>query len=197
MPELPEVETIVRGLRGCLPGRRILRVTLTEQRILRTPAARMARALEGAVVLAVERYGKHILFRMARARAPFWFIVHLGMTGQLVCEPASREPRPHTHAWFELDGRGADGSGDLLRYSDMRQFGRLEIAAGAGDALPARLARLGPDPLAIEEGEFVRRLRARRARQGAAARPALPARPGQHLRRRKPVPRRPAPCGDR
>ncbi len=155
MPELPEVETIVRGLGACLPGRRITRAVFRQPRVLLTPAPQMSRALAGATVTAVERFGKHIVLRMTGRSGPFCFLAHLGMTGQLVCEARSRRPRPHTHAWLELADHG-----EVLRYTDIRQFGRLEIAPG----LPPRLARLGPDPLAIDEEEFARLLRARSAR---------------------------------
>ncbi len=181
MPELPEVETIVRGLRACLPGRRIERAVVTPAaaaNILRTPAAEFVRALEGASVVAVQRYGKHILLRMAaptasqsrgqhrpaRRSPQFWWIAHLGMTGQLVCEPSSRPTPPHTHARFELQADPAGGAGDVLRYTDIRQFGRMELAAWNENGLPARLEQLGPDPLEITEEEFLRRLRARAAR---------------------------------
>ena len=186
MPELPEVETIVRGLRTCLPGRRIARVVVAPAaaaRILQTPPAEFVRALEGASVVAVQRYGKHILLRMAAGdrdrfkQTGFCWVVHLGMTGQFVCEPSRQELPRHTHAWFELEpvqkdsankpaeGRRARVARQILRYTDIRQFGRMEIVAPNGDnALPPQLERLGPDPLAIPESEFVGRLRQRAAR---------------------------------
>ncbi len=192
MPELPEVETIVRGLHGCLPGRRIEQVMLSAAaaaRILRTPAEQFARALTGARVAEVRRHGKHILLRMERAAgsenhdrpgglsAHFWWIVHLGMTGQFICEPPGRELPRHTHAWFELDAgqqrpdapTGKSVYPAMLRYTDIRQFGRMEIVAPLDETsgarpLPARLEGLGPDPLAIGAAEFARRLRARQAR---------------------------------
>lgn len=154
MPELPEVETIVRDLRRELPGRRISRVELTQRRVLRTPPQRLARALEGATVNSVERCGKHVVLRVTKGVA-LWWVIHLGMTGRLTCEPASRERRPHTHAVFTLD------PGDVeLRYTDLRQFGRIEV----GRELPGALLKLGPDPLEISEEEFVDAIRRRRAR---------------------------------
>ncbi len=150
MPELPEVETIVRGLRRCLPGRRITGVALTQPRVLRTPAIAIEAAVTGARIQSVERRGKFILLRL-RKHEPFWLVIHLGMTGQLICEPAANPHPPHTHALFEMD------NGTVLRYTDIRQFGRLELAA-------ARLVKLGPDPLEISEAEFVQRLRTRAAR---------------------------------
>ena len=204
MPELPEVETIVRGLANRLCGRRLLSVAVNNaaaRQILRTPPGELVRALQGARVLDVRRYGKHIVFRMARSgdghscpslqqpmagkqrrgkkarpgRGEFWWVVHLGMTGQLTCEPASSQPRPHTHACFVLESIArtdlAPGSPrplpgrEVLRYTDIRRFGRMEIAACAGKSgLPPRLQALGPDPLAISEEEFAGRLRGRAAR---------------------------------
>ena len=186
MPELPEVETIVRGLRSSLPGRRIARVVVgpaAAAHILQTPPAEFVRALEGASVVAIQRYGKHILLRMAAGdrdqfeQTGFWWVVHLGMTGQFVCEPSPQKLPRHTHAWFELESiqndsakeptpsRRARGGRRILRYTDIRQFGRMEIATPDGNnALPPRLERLGPDPLAIPESEFVGRLRQRTAR---------------------------------
>ncbi len=153
MPELPEVETIVRDLRQQLPGKRIERVELTERRVLRTSPQRLALALEGATVNAVERYGKNILIRVTHGRPLFWWI-HLGMTGRLTCEPAARRRRRHTHAVFVLD------CGDELRYTDMRQFGRMAVSG----KWPSGLRDLGPDPLEISERDFVAALRARHAR---------------------------------
>lgn len=165
MPELPEVETIVRGLRARLPGRRIQEAAVTQPGILRTPVARFVRALQGAEVREVSRVGKHIVMRMRkrpqRTRLPlgFFWIVHLGMTGQLIVSPSSQPALPHTHAWFELD------RAESLRYIDIRRFGRMEITEpSAAPALPARMTRLGPEPLEISEQDFIKRLRARKAR---------------------------------
>ncbi len=142
MPELPEVETIVRGLARRLPGRRIRRVEVTQTRVLRNGVS----AAEGAAIVGVRRWGKHIILDLDRGH----LIIHLGMTGQLLFDAP---PGPHTHARIRLD------RDHLLLYNDIRQFGRLEYAG----RLPARLERLGPEPLEISEDDFVARLRARRA----------------------------------
>lgn len=81
------------------------------------------------------------------------------MTGQLVLEASSQPARPHTHACFEL------GGGETLRYTDIRRFGRMEVTPpSAQPRLPARLERLGPEPLEITEQAFIQRIRARKAR---------------------------------
>ncbi len=157
MPELPEVETIVRGLRRRLAGRRISSACIAHPGILRDPGASLAACLESGTISEVRRFGKHILVGIRQAEpSARWLIIHLGMTGQLVVEPSSSPARPHTHAWLELE------NGESLRYTDIRRFGRVEISAD--EALPARLALLGPDPLEITEGEFITRVRSRAAR---------------------------------
>jgi len=158
MPELPEVETIVRGLRSRLAGRRVVRARIAHPGILKARAAALTARLEGATVREVRRFGKHILLRLGRRgqAGNYWLIVHLGMTGQLVVEPRQRAARRHTHAWLELAG------GESLRYIDPRRFGRLWVTPG--EDLPEELSRLGPEPLEIGEEDFVRRVRSRAAR---------------------------------
>jgi len=142
LPELPEVETIVRGLAPRLAGRRIRRIELGLPRVLLNDI----RQANGSTIRGVRRWGKHILLDLGRGH----LLIHLGMTGQLLLDAP---PGPHTHARFHLD------RGLTLLYNDIRQFGRLEFAA----SLPDRLTRLGPDPLEISEEAFTGRLRARRA----------------------------------
>jgi formamidopyrimidine-DNA glycosylase len=150
MPELPEVETIVRGLRPSLRGRRVGAVWGSGQRLhLRRKvdlAGLRARAV-GQTIQGVRRLGKYILIGLdgGRGRAPGTVadggvIVHLGMTGRLRVQPKSAPRVAHTHLVLSLAG------GDELRFSDPRRFGWVEPAASFA-ANPA-LARLGPDPLA-------------------------------------------------
>ena len=154
MPELPEVETIVRDLRRQLPGRKIARVELGRRQVLKTPPQKIARVLEGATIEAVERWGKNIVLRASNG-GPLWWVIHLGMSGRLTVDLASRQRRAHTHGVFTLDpGR------EELRYTDARMFGRIEVSR----EMPVRLKMLGPDPLEVSEEDFVVRLRSRRAR---------------------------------
>ncbi|MBI1792042.1 MAG: bifunctional DNA-formamidopyrimidine glycosylase/DNA-(apurinic or apyrimidinic site) lyase [Acidobacteria bacterium] len=138
MPELPEVETIVRGLAPRLAGRRVENVEVLCRRI----APRSLSAVAGQTIRAVGRQGKFIVAECDRGRLS----IHLGMTGKLLLDA---QPGPHTRAIFTLD-RG------VLLYDDIRQFGRIEWNS-------RRLARLGPDPIEIEGGPFIERLRARRS----------------------------------
>jgi formamidopyrimidine-DNA glycosylase len=170
MPELPEVETLVRGLRATVTGRRILRVTLGKTDFMDNPAE-IERDLPGARIAAIERHGKFFLLRLVRdpaavaghATAPEpqpaaaeALLVHLGMTGHLAAHAAAEPATPHTHAVFALD------DGRELRYSDARRFGRLALLDAAGIA--AKLARVGLDPLRVTADELAARLGARRAR---------------------------------
>jgi formamidopyrimidine-DNA glycosylase len=172
MPELPEVETVVRDIRPQIVGRRIARVELGRRQPLKTPPRKIVELLEGAAIESVERWGKNIVIRATRPEGDkngggVWWLIHLGMSGRLVVEPASEERRPHTHGVFALDsgesegGLRLHGAGDIeLRYSDPRMFGRIEVSRD----IPARLKKLGPEPLEIGAAEFVASLRRRRAR---------------------------------
>jgi formamidopyrimidine-DNA glycosylase len=145
VPELPEVETVVRTLRPAMLGRRILNAEFGGLRVLRGLPLETAQALAGQRVRAIERYGKFIAIRLDRG----YLVVHLGMTGKLLMDAARTK---WTHAIFTLD-RG------VLIYDDPRQFGRIEY----GLELPARVAALGPEPLEVSLEEFGRRLKERRA----------------------------------
>lgn len=118
MPELPEVETIVRGLAPELVSRRITDVEVRERR-LRTPiAGDFAAALTGRRVVGVRRHGKFMLTDLDDTR--IW-LVHLGMSGRLTLADPSRADRAHDHVVLRFD------DGRLLTYNDPRRFGRLAV----------------------------------------------------------------------
>ncbi len=157
MPELPEVETVARGLAAVLPGRRITAVRLGKTDFMDNPAA-LERHLPGCCFEAVRRYGKFLLLDLVASNGLGFrgcLVVHLGMTGQLVVQPAAAPVAPHTHALFTLD------DGRQLRYTDVRRFGRLALVSA--NALRTSLAALGPDPLELSAAEFCARLGRRRA----------------------------------
>jgi formamidopyrimidine-DNA glycosylase len=165
MPELPEVETVARGLRLTILGRRILSVTLRKTDFIDDPSL-IERHLPGRRIEAVERYGKFMLLRLSGAQgeenlsngdgAPAALLVHLGMTGQIASTAAAKPWEKHTHAGFALD------DGRELRYTDARRFGRLAYLTAA--ALPVELESFGADPLEVTGAEFAARMRARRSR---------------------------------
>lgn len=145
MPELPEVETVVRTLGPRIEGRRILSAEFRSDLILRHCSACLSDVLPGRTVARVQRRGKHIVCTLDAGL----LIVHLGMTGKLLVDA---EVSRHTRAIFTLEGA-------TLLYDDIRMFGSIEWC----EALPARFARLGPEPFDVSEEEFFRGLRGRRA----------------------------------
>jgi formamidopyrimidine-DNA glycosylase len=141
MPELPEVETIVRGLAPRMRGRRIETVWWSGQglHLGRKVDLRGLRAVAaGRVVAGVRRRGKYILLEMT-GPGDEGVIIHLGMTGRLRVQPATTARAPHTHVVFAL------ASGDELRFVDARRFGW--VTPGRPMAREPALAALGPDPL--------------------------------------------------
>jgi len=166
MPELPEVETVARGLRQAILGRRILSVTLGKTDFIDDPAA-LEQHLPGRQIEAVERYGKFMLLRLSAANqefravangdaAPASLLVHLGMTGQIAPSPAGQPLEKHTHVCLLLD------DGRELRYTDARRFGRIAYLTKA--LLAAELTGFGADPLEVSKVEFADRVCGRRAR---------------------------------
>jgi formamidopyrimidine-DNA glycosylase len=143
MPELPEVETVVRTVAPYLVGRRIVEARFTSKFV--TPGNRTALAghVTGRTIARVRRRGKFIVIELDQGT----LAIHLGMTGNLL---AGGKAGDHTHGVFTLD----DG---VLLYNDPRQFGRIEWSAGQ----PKRVARLGPEPLEISLEEFQKRMKRR------------------------------------
>jgi len=166
MPELPEVETVARGLRQAILGRRIISVTLGKTDFIDDPAA-LEQHLPGRQIEAVERYGKFMLLRLSAVRgetlvttngdtAPASLLVHLGMTGQFAPSPAGQPLEKHTHICLLLD------DGRELRYTDARRFGRVAYLTRA--LLAEELIGFGADALEVRKEEFASRICGRRAR---------------------------------
>ena len=154
MPELPEVETVMRGLVPVLEGRRIIAVRL-RRRGLRFPfPAGFAQGLEGARVDALTRRAKYILARLDTGHT---LIVHLGMTGRFSVIPGAAAATslgvfyfadavasgggPHDHVVFELE------DGTRLVFTDPRRFGLMDLARTDTCADHPRLRTLGLEPL--------------------------------------------------
>ncbi len=135
MPELPEVETIVRALRGPLQGRRITGTTVRWPRSVCLPADELNRQLCGRTITTVGRRGKYLVFHLDGPRT---LLIHLKMSGNLRVEPAHEDMPAHVHTWFDLD------NGCQLRFQDTRKFGRVYLVEDPATVL----GRLGPEPLA-------------------------------------------------
>jgi len=158
MPELPEVETVARGLRAVLPGRRIVSVRLGKTDFI-DDAPAVEQLLPGCRIVAVKRYGKFLVLDLESANGSAReqsLLIHLGMTGRIVTCPPEARVAPHTHAFFALD------DGHEIRYTDPRRFGRIAILPA--DRRDAAFGSLGLEPLEAAEEEFRRRISGRRAR---------------------------------
>lgn len=150
MPELPEVEVLVRHLQPLLRGKIIRGVVVRRERVIRpTAAVVLTQTLRGAKFTDVSRRGKFLLFHLhsPKSKANILLIGHLGMTGRMFLAPKT-EPLPK-HAAVVLDLGGAN-----FVYEDPRYFGRLGLDASS-------LARMGVEPLGAEftPKEFANRLR--------------------------------------
>ena len=135
MPELPEVETTVRGVRPVVVGRKIHRVVVRERR-MRWPVSRgLNRTLNGYHVASVSRRAKYILLNFSHGT----LMIHLGMSGRLRVVPVDTPHVKHDHVDFVLD------SGKVLRFHDPRRFGSI-LWVGEDAANSKLLKNLGPEP---------------------------------------------------
>ena len=159
MPELPEVEVVRRGVATHVVGRTIAAVQVHHPRAVRRHlpgAADLVARLAGRTVLAARRRGKYLWLDLdGPAEA---LVTHLGMSGQLLVQPASAPPETHLRARFSF----TDGDPEL-RFVDQRTFGGLALEPLVDD-VPASVAHIALDPLdpGYDVEAVVRRLRARR-----------------------------------
>jgi formamidopyrimidine-DNA glycosylase len=153
MPELPEVETIVCGLREKLSGLEFSRVAVRLEKCIQGSKRAFIPSLRRRKILRVDRKGKNIILHLSGEMA---LRVHLRMTGRLRFVPAQTPEEKHTHVIFSFRGHPCH-----LRFVDQRQFGRLCLERkGAEDKLRS-LADLGPEPFEISAKEFMGRARSK------------------------------------
>ena len=158
MPELPEVETVRRGLARWVVGRTLAAVEVLHPRAVRRHVAGggdFAAALAGRTLTDVRRRGKYLWFPLDSGDA---VVGHLGMSGQLVILEASAPPGPHLRVRFTFSDGGPE-----LRFVDQRTFGGWALSPD-GARLPAEIAHIALDPFdeAFQPESFVAGLRARR-----------------------------------
>lgn len=157
MPELPEVETTLRGIRPHLEGRRIERLVVRDSRLRLPVPADLPERLAGLNVLGITRRAKYLLIGTETGS----LILHLGMSGSLRVLPVATPPAKHDH----LDLVLCDGH--CLRLRDPRRFGLLVWTPDSPETAAQRhplLAHLGPEPLGTQfDGDYLwRRSRGRR-----------------------------------
>ncbi|MHA1107752.1 MAG: bifunctional DNA-formamidopyrimidine glycosylase/DNA-(apurinic or apyrimidinic site) lyase [Alphaproteobacteria bacterium] len=143
MPELPEVETVRRGLATVMEGQIIAGVTVNRSDLRRPLPEGFARRLQGVTVTALGRRAKYLIAELSSGDA---LLIHLGMSGSMVIDPAGGASRMrnsygrHEHVVFDME------NGARVRFSDPRRFGLMDLAPlDALDSHPL-LAHLGPEP---------------------------------------------------
>ena len=138
MPELPEVETIRRGLSLKMSGRTIVRAELRRPDLRRPFPPMLDRRLKGARVGALGRRGKYLLIELDDDGT---LLLHLGMSGRIVAGDADAADAKHDHVVLALD------DGTVVRFNDPRRFGLMDYMRRGEEAKHPLLAEMGPEPL--------------------------------------------------
>lgn len=144
MPELPEVETVRRGIVDKVLGRRIESVHVGRERTVRRVGREAVVAgLTGATIVTARRHGKYLLFDLDTGEA---MMIHLRMSGRVLVSVAGAERPAHTHVVLGLSPR--EGRAEEMWFVDPRTFGEVVVYdPGHADEVLPELARLGPDPI--------------------------------------------------
>ncbi len=140
MPELPEVETVMRGMAGRLLGQVIAHAALRRADLRRAVPPDFVRVVTGARVIGFRRRGKYILMRLAGGQSVLW---HLGMSGRIVLTPPGANAPEPAHCHLVL----MTGTGVRVGFVDPRRFGLVDLVASAAEDAHPRLSGLGPEPL--------------------------------------------------
>ena len=162
MPELPEVEVVRAGLERHVVGARLAEIEVLHPRPVRRdhrgPTGFVA-ALTGRRVEAARRRGKYFWLALDNGDA---LLGHLGMSGQMLVQPATAPDERHLRVRFTLTRPKASGGSMELRFVDQRMFGGLMVSEG-GAELPTEIAHIARDPLdpEFDDDLFVRRVRKR------------------------------------
>lgn len=138
MPELPEVETVCRGLAPMLVGHRFIKVKSSDKQLRQPLPPGLAKKITGKQVMEVSRRAKYIQIILADGTI---CIVHLGMSGKLLLHAKPQVRQKHDHVWMELD------NGMELVFNDPRRFGLLAVSDIASVERHPLFAHLGIEPL--------------------------------------------------
>lgn len=144
MPELPEVETVRRGIESRVVGRKILNVEVGRERsVRRVGRDAVIHGMTGATLVNARRRGKYLLSDLDTGDA---LMIHLRMSGRVLVEPQGTPRPPHTHVVCYLDAR--NGQNDEMWFVDPRTFGEVVVYDPRDEsAVLPELSRLGPDPI--------------------------------------------------
>ena len=155
MPELPEVETVRRGLEARAAGRRIVGVEVLHPQVIAGPPDLFAASVRG-LIGRLDRKGTAIAVELLarKGEPPHYLLVRLGMTGQVTVVSRDYPVEPHTHVRLALE------NGEEIRYRDVRRFGRLRYCTQ--HELDRVFSSLGPDAPDMSEAEFLSALAGRR-----------------------------------
>lgn len=141
MPELPEVETVVSGLRPVLKGRKIIDIEVREKNLIGYPEADVGKfkdELLNSKITGMDRRGKYIIINLDIKKE---MIIHLRMTGKLLVKEVKSYRDKHTHVIFVLD------DGQEIRFNNVRKFGRIYLIDPEHPEQAGGYAELGPEPL--------------------------------------------------
>jgi formamidopyrimidine-DNA glycosylase len=139
MPELPEVETVMRGLQAPLKGHRIVRAVINRPDLRWPFPLDLVERLTGATVLGFRRRAKYILMRISGGHSA---LIHLGMSGRIVLTPGTpNTDTAHEHLVLEMD------NGWRVGFVDPRRFGSVDLVSTAAEDTHRLLAGMGPEPL--------------------------------------------------
>ncbi|KRM89774.1 DNA-formamidopyrimidine glycosylase [Liquorilactobacillus vini] len=141
MPELPEVETVRRGLEKLVVGQRITAIDIRYPKIIIGSPAEFCQALHNKKLLSIGRRGKFLLFNFDQNLT---MVSHLRMEGKYFIRRSDQPIEKHTHIIFQL------ASGQQLRYNDVRKFGRMQLAKTDQVQNLPNLSKLGPEPLSTD-----------------------------------------------
>ncbi|MCH4170627.1 MAG: DNA-formamidopyrimidine glycosylase [Lactobacillus sp.] len=138
MPELPEVETVRKGLLALVQDKTIATVDVYWPKIITNDTAKFQKALQGKVIETIDRRGKYLLFRFSDNLT---MVSHLRMEGKYHLDTAVTPIDKHTHVVFNFT------DGTQLRYADVRKFGRMTLGLTGFEQSLSGIAALGPEPL--------------------------------------------------
>ncbi|MCC3145558.1 DNA-formamidopyrimidine glycosylase [Halanaerobium sp. Z-7514] len=141
MPELPEVQTVIKGLRPLIVDKKITELEVREENLIGYPDIsidELKKRLIGAKIESISRRGKYILINLDIDKI---LVIHLRMTGKLLVKEAAEFKDKHTHVIFTLD------DGQEIRFNNVRKFGRIYLIDPEKPEQAGGLANLGPEPL--------------------------------------------------